>query len=146
MTSANSNGSYIIPSFCYSTAAQVTLTTAQFWVPGASSGTSNAAEDARSLVLPTNVTFSDLLISLQTNNNTDDGATYASRNGGSAGNLLLTFDQATGIFIDSTNSDSYIGPTVTGAAEVLFSGVYTEATSAQTVVLRGDSIRATPQN
>ena len=84
------------------------------------------------------ITFNNLALTLLGNDNTDDGADLAFQEETTDTTLVIVIDQATGDFIDLTNTHTV---TTRHNFVALF---YTEATSAQTVSVGGWSIRCIP--
>lgn len=62
-------------------------------------------ESTREIFIPINMTIRNFLQVLSSNSNTIDGATIRHRVAGAPANLIVTVDQATGTFIDTTNQD-----------------------------------------
>jgi len=82
-------------------------TTGQFWTFYAHTAPVNN-EDNKSLFIPIALTFHNFYAQLNVNNNTADGATLTIRNASVDGNGILTVDQATGFFEDTTSTDNVI--------------------------------------
>jgi len=62
-------------------------------------------ESTREIFVGFNFSMRNFLQRLSSNSNTIDGATIRHRVGGAPANLIVTVDQATGSFIDNTNTD-----------------------------------------
>jgi len=75
------------------------------------SGAWSATETFRQNIVKSACSISDFTINIPTNNNTADGATMRTRTSSdfmatnAFGNIIVTLDQATGAFTDTTNSD-----------------------------------------
>ena len=110
---------YTVPKSVLCLGGQVTWSNNGFCTPCVNAATSSVIA-ARALIVDSPMLYHDPLVNVTTNSNTTDGGFLRSEIGGPDGNMIITVDQATGIFtLDTVGTSDPVAAQVAWAFEYL---------------------------